>query len=89
MSELLFGWYSHAKAKYIGVDVYQETDIQKNGRILQRGRRLIVTDVVAGPQRFVNNGDEVFVATLLPKDFVEHIPAAAASGRRYGGPPPI
>ncbi len=72
---VVFGWFSPSKAKYVGTDLYQETHIRKNGEIIKRGRLLVVTDISASPGRFVNNGDEVFVATMFEKDFVKHVDA--------------
>lgn len=71
--DLVFGWYSPTKAKYLGVDIYQERDIVKGGRVLKAGRRLVVTDISEEPTRFRENGDEQFVAVMSRRDFVKNV----------------
>lgn len=73
MSKFKFGWYSPSKSRYVGVDVYREKPIVHNGQVIREGRTLIVTDVVDSPEMLL--GDEKFVATLDPADFVEHCKA--------------
>lgn len=81
-----FGWWSPAKAKYVGFDVYQERDILKDGVVLLKGWILQVTDVVDSSAVFRNNGDEVFVAVIKRSNFVRRaIPPSAKVDGPLGG----